>query len=194
MDSGIENMLRVSEKRGQFTTEASFEKFICDTIIKKHLDGLHFKVTGYKGIPDRFVLPNNFIEFKTVFHGKGKIPIHKGLTTAQRQWAKDIHAHGGRSWFCVLLQNNETYEKNVYFEPAFWSLWAHDAKSYGLKTYYKHQLLVPSETEQVKDHIWERLETDYYEQSCRSAGNSKKAKGVTEDDYALQRHSNRLAP
>lgn len=192
MDNGIENMLQVSEKRGQFTTEANFEKYICDTIIKKHLDGMHFKLTGYKGVPDRLVLPHHFIEFKIVMHStKGGVPLHKGWTIAQRQWAKAVHAQGAKAWFCALLQNTDNYEKNVYLEPAIWSLWAHEGNSYRVRTYYKHQLLVPSKTELVKDHVWERLETDYYDQSVAKAG---EAAFVGTSGHKTKGSTKRLAP
>lgn len=189
MDSGIENTLRVSEKRGQFSTEAAFEKRFCEVVTKK-LDGKTFKGTGYKGMPDRFIFPNHFVEFKVNFFDH-KIPIHKNWTTHQRHWAKDIHGYGGRSWYACLLQNKTTFKKYLYLEPAVWSLWAHENASYALSTYEKHLLVVPAgDAERFKDHIWERLETDYYEQSTSSI---EKA-GDDQSEHRIQRPAARLAP
>lgn len=191
--TGIENILEVSEKRGQFTTEQAFEKRVCDIILDR-CGSKSLKMTGYKGMPDRFVFPDHFIEFKINFFLSGQINTHKNWTTHQRQWAKDIHDMGGKSWYCCLLQHKDTKKKYIYFEPAVWSLWAHKSSSFSLDSYEEHMLVAPARGERLKDHIWERLGTDYYERTYAPFRDIYKKTPTSEEIDQVPRHPKRLAP
>ena len=191
--TGIENSLEVSEKRGQFTTEQAFEKRVCKLITEK-VGATSLKMTGYKGMPDRFVFPDHFIEFKIAFHLGHTINIHKTWTKHQRQWANDIHDWGGRSWLCVLIQHKDTKRKHIYLEPSVWSLWAHKNSTFSLESYEKHMLVAPARGESFGDHIWERLGTDYYERTFEPFRNVHEETPTAEEIYQVPRHPKRLAP
>ena len=189
--TGIEDTLAVSEKRGQFTTEKAFEKRFCKLANDRW--GLRtLKLTGYTGIPDRFIFPNHFIEFKTNFFKSDRIPVHKNWTAAQRQWARDIHDWGGCAWYACLLQDIETKKKYFYFEPSVWSLWAHDKSMYSLKEYQKNSLVSPSQGEKFADHMWERLETNYYERTFAPFREGDEKTPTSDAVNKVQRHSRRL--
>lgn len=194
MDNGIENILEVSEKRRTLTTEASFEKY-CNKIIED-LGGLQFKVTGYAGIPDRFVCPNHFIEYKICyFADERKMNLFATLTRSQRRWADQIHDHGGRAWVCVLAQH-ESGKSHFYLEPTVYSMWAHIRGSPALKSYYKYNVMCPGrKKDMIRDHIWQRLFAgDYYERTFDRFRDGDKETCLAADIYATKGHSPRLAP
>jgi hypothetical protein len=194
MRIGIDNMLEVKEKRGVLSTEKSFEKYF-KAVLEYDLDVKTFKLTGHRGIPDRFVFPNHFVELKVVtLSNASKVNIHKGWRETQKKWAARIHNEGARSWICVLVQEQETGLTHFYLEPAVYSLWVHDKSTYSLKNYYKNMLMCRGrDREQVKDHIWQRLiEVEYYDRTFERFPN--KAKTLSADIYAFKGHTKRMAP
>lgn len=194
MRIGIDNMLEVKEKRGSLSSEKSFEKYF-KSILEYDFDVKTFKLTGHKGIPDRFVFPNHFIELKVVtITRSGVVPIHKGWRATQKQWAARIHDQGARSWYCVLLQELESTKTHFYLEPAVYSIWLHMNRNYSMDKYYENLLMCRGKKrEDVGAHIWQRLiEGDYYERTF--ARFSEEGKTLSQDIYATKGHPKRMAP
>lgn len=194
MRIGIDNMLEVKEKRGVLSTEKSFEKYF-KAVLEYDLDVKTFKLTGHRGIPDRFVFPNHFVELKVVtLENPSYVPIHKGWAERQKMWAGRIHNEGARSWICVLFQELETGKTHFYLEPAVYSMWVHMKRNYKLDRYYKNMLMCRGrDREQVKDHIWQRLvEVDYYDRTFERFPN--KVKTLYQDVYAFKGDPKRMAP
>lgn len=194
MRIGIGNMLEVKEKRGALSTEKSFEKYF-KSIMEYDFDVKTFKLTGHKGIPDRFTFPNHFIEFKIVTITSDKLlPIHKGWTVHQKRWAEHIHDQGARSWICALFQELETAKTHFYLEPAVYSMWVHANRRYNLDSYYKNMMMARGRPrEEVKDHIWQRLvEGDYYERTFERFPDKEKT--LSKDIYAIKTRTARMAP
>lgn len=194
MRIGIQNMLEVKEKRGVLSSEKSFEKYF-KSILEYDLDVKTFKLTGHTGIPDRFVFPNHFVEFKVVTLTKnGKVPIHKGWRETQKKWAARIHDGGARSWICILLQEIDSTKTHFYLEPAVYSLWMHDKRNYLLDNYYKNMLMCRGRNrDDVRSHIWQRLiEVDYYERTFERFSDEGTPKSA--DIYATKTRTPRMAP
>ena len=194
MRIGIDNMLEVKEKRGSLSTEKSFEKYF-KSVLEYDLDVKTFKLTGHRGIPDRFVFPNHFVELKVItITNKSRLPIHRGWADRQRMWAGRIHNEGARSWICCLLQDLETAETHFYLEPAVYSVWAHMKRGYRLESYYKNMMMCRGrDREKVKDHIWQRLvEVDYYDRTFERF--PEKTKTLYQDIYAFESDTPRMAP
>ena len=195
MRVGIDNMLEVKEKRGALSSEKSFEKYF-KSILENDFDVKTFKLTGHRGIPDRFVFPNHFIELKvvTVRKDDAKLHIHKGWQSAQKRWAAHVHDQGACAWLCVLIQVMNSYKTHFYLEPAVYSIWMHENRNYTIDSYYKNLLMCRGKNrEEVGAHIWQRLiEGDYYERTF--ARFSKEGTPLSEDVYAFKSNTPRMAP
>lgn len=195
MRIGIDNMLEVKEKRGALSTEKSFEKFF-KSILEYDFDVKTFKLTGHRGIPDRFVFPNHFIELKVVTIGKDdvKVPIHKNWRNNQKHWANHIHDQGACAWLCVLVQVMNSYKTHFYLEPSVYSLWVHSHRNYTLDSYYNNLMMCRGKNrEEVGAHIWQRLiEGDYYAKTFERF--SKEGKTLSKDIYATKSNTKRMAP
>lgn len=102
------NFLTVPSKMGQVkgSTEASFEKRVADVLQKKiGLFTYHVAERYYAGIPDRYVVGGNWVEFKVIgYSGNRKVNPHRLFSPSQRVFLDKFSNSGDRTWACIGFQ------------------------------------------------------------------------------------------
>lgn len=99
----------MSTKRA--SNENALEKRVAAALRSLGLYSHHNDATTYPGIPDRYVVGGQWIEFKREATTKATI---KSLDR-QRKWLDALHQAGDKPWVCCWIDGF------MYFEP--WHVW-----------------------------------------------------------------------
>jgi hypothetical protein len=112
MSNGIELSVRDKLPSRQSTTEARFEKRVAQILEELGLFSFHTSEKYIAGIPDRYVVGGNWIEFK-VFpcDGRRRVNSHRLFEPEQKLYLRKLHESGDRTWVAIMFQptNGDAY-------------------------------------------------------------------------------------
>jgi len=87
------------------STEAAFEKRFAKALTRLGLLSYHTSEKFISGIPDRYVVGGNWIEFKAIpYTGKRQITPVRFFSASQKLWMNRLGEAGDRVWVCILFQ------------------------------------------------------------------------------------------
>lgn len=93
----------VRDRKGSI--ESRFERRVADALKKLGLFSYHVAERWYAGIPDRYVVGGNWIEFKVIpCSGTRAVNPIRLFKPAQRNFLDKFAASGDRTWACVMFQ------------------------------------------------------------------------------------------
>lgn len=105
MQLGTTLTVRSRLRTPQSTTEARFEKRVADCLEKIGLMSFHTSEKYVAGIPDRYVVGGNWIEFKVYPCGGGRrVNAHRLFSEQQKNYLSAFHRNGDRTWVAVMFQ------------------------------------------------------------------------------------------
>lgn len=105
----------VRDRKG--STEARFEARVAEVLKSLGLFSYHVAERWYAGIPDRYVVGGNWIEFKVVpCSGKRSVNPVRLFKPHQRNFLDKFSASGDRTWACVMFQP-ENGEPHMVIQP-----------------------------------------------------------------------------
>ncbi len=115
-------MLQVQNFKQKQTrsTEASFERRFASHLTAKHVYSRHMS-DALPGLPDRYVAPANWIEFKSIQRARRGFTMYEGLSVEQRRTMTDLSNAGDRVYYCSLLDDTKT--KKIFFSRWYPSLY-----------------------------------------------------------------------
>jgi len=86
-------------------SEATFEGKFGKGLKVRGLYSWHTSDQFKPGVPDRYVVGGNWIEFKAIpYTGKRAITPERFLSPAQKNELTRLHESGDRAWVCILFQ------------------------------------------------------------------------------------------
>lgn len=105
MPIGTELTVRSKLPTRQSTTEARFEKRVASCLAELGLMSYHTSEKYYAGIPDRYVVGGNWIEFKILpCGGRRSVSPRSKFKPQQKQYLSKFHENGDRTWACIMFQ------------------------------------------------------------------------------------------
>jgi len=97
--------VRATVRSRKGSTEATFEKRVADVLKKLGLFSYHVAERWYAGIPDRYVVGGNWIEFKVIpCSGTRAVNPYRLFKPGQRNFLDKFAKSGDRTWACVMFQ------------------------------------------------------------------------------------------
>ena len=99
--------LRVSNRKRQpsRSTEAAFEKKFAAALMRRGIFSWHTAEKFISGIPDRYVVHGNWIEFKAIpYTGRRRLTPQRFFSPSQKLWLNKLDQVGDRAWACILFQ------------------------------------------------------------------------------------------
>jgi len=116
MPSGGPLTVRTSAPNRSGPPERRFEKRTADILKKLGLFSYHTAERWYAGIPDRYVVGGNWIEFKVIpCSGVRAVNPYRLFKPAQRNLLDKFDASGDRTWACVMFQPSKGEPHMILF-------------------------------------------------------------------------------
>ncbi len=125
MKTGGDLTVRATIRDRKGSIESRFEKRVAEVLKQLGLFSYHVAERWYAGIPDRYVVGGNWIEFKVVpCSGKRRVNPYRLFSPGQRNFLDKFSKSGDRTWACVMFQ---PYEGEPYMVLLPW----HDFREHG---------------------------------------------------------------
>lgn len=97
--------VRRTKSQPSRSTEAAFEKKFAAALLRRGIFSWHTAEKFISGIPDRYVVKGNWIEFKAIpYTGTRRITPQRFFKPGQRLWLNRLHEQGDRTFACILFQ------------------------------------------------------------------------------------------